>query len=104
MCIFVYSLKEVKKMTEKFKAVRLSHETLLKLKFLSLSTKRSMSSLLTEFIDSVFQYALNWKDCQLWYDCSNNQVLITIAGKRPLLLVGMGEEVQNEIKKRVEEK
>lgn len=94
-------MKRTEKIKEKGKLVRLSHETSLELKFLSLVTKRSMSSILTEFIDSVFQYALNWKDAQLWYDCTNNQVLITIAGKRPLLLVGFEKDVRAEIKKRV---
>jgi hypothetical protein len=97
-------MKRTEKIKEKGKLVRLSEDTSKELKFLSLVTKRSMSSILTEFINNVFTYALNWKDCTLTYDCLNNQVLITLSGKHALLLTGFEKDVRAEIEKRVETK
>jgi hypothetical protein len=94
-------MKQAQKIKEKSELVRLSHDTYLELKFIKLVTKRSMSSIVTEFIGNVFGQCLNWKECQLWYDCTNGQVLITVAGKHPLLLLGTEEGVKAEIKKRV---
>lgn len=97
-------MKRTEKIKEKGKLVRLNRETSLMLKYLSLCSKRSMSSILTEYIEEVFRFAIRYKSVQIWLDGANDQIIVTIVGKDRQLLIGTEKEVRNEIKKRVEAK